>query len=114
MGVQMVSRGRYEQAMAILEAICVGYPFHESFIAGQVCPSSRVRFDKDTPVCARACMAILHTEEHAGTRACFWLFFSYLHRVSLGAPPPVACHKCTRGHGVSNHLCVPQSARAAG
>ena len=56
MGVQMVSRGRYEQAIAILEAICVGYPFHESFIAGQVCPSSRVKYDKDTNVCAKACM----------------------------------------------------------
>ncbi len=36
MGVQMVSRGRYEQAVAVLDAICEGYPFHESFIAGQV------------------------------------------------------------------------------
>jgi hypothetical protein len=36
MGVQMVSRGRYEQAVAVLDAICEGYPFHESFVAGQV------------------------------------------------------------------------------
>jgi hypothetical protein len=36
MGVQMVSRGRFEQAVAVLDAICEGYPFHESFIAGQV------------------------------------------------------------------------------
>ena len=43
MGVQMVSRGRYEQAIAVLEAICVGYPFHESFVAGQAWSSWRGR-----------------------------------------------------------------------
>ena len=32
----MVSRGRYQQAVALLEAICERYPFNESFIAGQV------------------------------------------------------------------------------
>ncbi|KAK9822241.1 hypothetical protein WJX81_005013 [Elliptochloris bilobata] len=36
MGVQMVSRGRYQQAVAVLEAVCERYPFNESFIAGQV------------------------------------------------------------------------------
>ena len=36
MGVQMVSRGRYQQAVAVLEAVCEHYPFNESFIAGQV------------------------------------------------------------------------------
>ena len=37
MGVQMVSRGRYQEAIAVLEAVCEQYPFNESFIAGQVC-----------------------------------------------------------------------------
>lgn len=36
MGVQMVSRGRYQAAVAVLEAVCEQYPFNESFIAGQV------------------------------------------------------------------------------
>ena len=36
MGVQMVSRGRYQEAIAVLEAVCEQYPFNESFIAGQV------------------------------------------------------------------------------
>lgn len=36
MGVQMISRGRYQQAIDVLEAVCESYPFHESFIAGQV------------------------------------------------------------------------------
>lgn len=36
MGVQLVPRGRYEHAIAILDAVCRKYPFNESFIAGQV------------------------------------------------------------------------------
>ena len=36
MGVQMVSRGRYQEAVAVLEAVCAQYPFNKSFIAGQV------------------------------------------------------------------------------
>lgn len=36
MGVQLVPRGRYEHAIALLDAVCRKYPFNESFIAGQV------------------------------------------------------------------------------
>ena len=38
MGVQLVPRGRYQQAIAVLDAVCEVYPFNESFIAGQVQP----------------------------------------------------------------------------
>ncbi len=38
MGVQLVPRGRYPQAIAVLDAVCDKYPFNESFIAGQVLP----------------------------------------------------------------------------
>lgn len=38
MGVQLVPRGRYQQAIAVLDAVCEVYPFNESFIAGQVRP----------------------------------------------------------------------------
>jgi hypothetical protein len=43
MGVQLVPRGRYPQAIAVLDAVCDKYPFNESFIAGQVLPSSFVK-----------------------------------------------------------------------
>ena len=58
MGVQMVSRGRYQEAIAVLEAVCEQYPFNESFIAGQVRPGSLAQGVLHfVAVCAYCCEA---------------------------------------------------------
>lgn len=39
LGMQFVPRGRYMNAIGFLNDVIAIYPFNESFIAGQVCPS---------------------------------------------------------------------------
>ena len=55
MGVQLVPRGRYQQAIAVLDAVCEVYPFNESFIAGQVRPCAPAQGVLCTLVLCLAC-----------------------------------------------------------
>ena len=55
MGVQLVPRGRYQQAIAVLDAVCAVYTFNESFIAGQVQPHALAQWVQEI---ARRCVLL--------------------------------------------------------